>query len=210
MERVPIQAQVREGKGKGVARSLRREERVPAVLYGRDCPSQKIVIEEKELKKGLNRNVIIDLFIGDEKPRTVIFKDLQRDVLKGEILHVDFQQISLDEKITTMVYISIEGVAPGTREGGVLQQMMREVEIECLPTDIPEHIVVDISSLGVNESITIGDLQLSEGITMISPPDDVVATIVVPTDEIEEEDVEEEIIQPEVIGEEPEEEDEEE
>lgn len=209
MERVPIKAQVREGKGKGVARSLRREERIPAVLYGRDCPSLKISLEEKELKKGLSRNVIIDLFIGEEEPRTVIFKELQRDVLKGEILHVDFQQISLDEKIAAMVFLSIEGTAPGMREGGVLQQMMREVELECLPTDIPEQIEVDISTLGINESITIGDLPIPEGITLLSAPEEVVATIVVPTEEVEEEEVEEELIQPEVIGEEPDDEEEE-
>lgn len=203
MERIPLQAKMRDKTGKGAARSLRREEKIPAVLYGRDCPSQKLMVEDRELKGRLGRNIIIDLIIDGDKPRTVIVKDLQRDVLKGTLLHVDFQQISLDEKITTTVLLSIEGTAPGMREGGVLQQLMREIEVECLPTDIPEHILVDISQLQINESITIGDLDILEDIRFVTPPEEVVASIVVPTEEIEEEEVEEEIIQPEVIGEDP-------
>lgn len=202
MERIPLKARLRKTTGKGVSRTLRRENKIPAVVYGRDCPSQKLMVEDRELKGRMGRNVLIDLLIDEEKPRTVIIKEVQRDVLKGTLLHVDFQQISLDEMITTMVLLSIEGTAPGMREGGVLQQLMREVEVECLPTDIPEHIVVDISSLAINESITIGELEVPEDIRFISPPDEVVASIVVPTEEIEEEEeVEEEFIQPEVIGE---------
>ncbi|MFW5686881.1 MAG: 50S ribosomal protein L25, partial [Halanaerobium sp.] len=135
-------------------------------------------------------------------------KDYQKDVIKQNLLHVDFQFISMDEKITVSVPMHLEGEAAGVRDGGVLQQLLREIEIDALPAEIPEEITIDISELEVGESLSVADLELPEGIDLVTDSDEVIVTVVTPTELIEEEveEEEEEFLEPEVIGEEEEEE----
>jgi large subunit ribosomal protein L25 len=168
-------------------------------------------MDPQAIEKLLHSNAIFDLtFVGEdgkEDEATVIIKDYQKDVIKQNLLHVDFQFISMDEKITVSVPMHLEGEAAGVRDGGVLQQLLREIEIDALPAEIPEEITIDISELEVGESLSVVDLELPEGIDLVTDSDEVIVTVVTPTEliEEEEEEEEEEFLEPEVIGEEEEE-----
>ncbi|MFW6381299.1 MAG: 50S ribosomal protein L25 [Bacillota bacterium] len=209
MKKYEIEVEARKETGKGAARKLRRQGKIPGVVYGKERNSQPLSVDPRDLYDKINKNAIIDLVIdGEQESETVMIKDYQRDVIKNKLLHVDFQKISMEEKIDVTVPINLVGEAPGVQEGGVLQQLMREVEISVLPEDIPEEIDLDISELEVGDSLQVQQLQ-SEGIDVLASPEDVIVTVVTPTEEIEEEveeELEEEFIEPEVIGEEGEEE----
>ncbi|MCG8513738.1 MAG: 50S ribosomal protein L25 [Halanaerobiales bacterium] len=208
MERYNLSVEVREDTGKGVARSLRRSGLVPAVIYGKSRPSQALTVNPEDLKNKMSGNAIFDLLItaeGEEIKETVMIKEVQKDPIKGELLHIDFHHISMDEKITINVSLNLTGEAPGVREGGVLQQLLREVEIECLPLDIPEALQLDISKLEMGNSMLVNDLEVPENIEIKTPFDEAIVTIVVPTEEeeeLEEETEGDELTEPEVIGEE--------
>ncbi|MGM0419830.1 MAG: 50S ribosomal protein L25/general stress protein Ctc [Bacillota bacterium] len=212
MERFQLQAEAREETGKGVARRLRREGRIPGVVYGRDRQPQPLVVNPEMLKGKLDTNAIVDLTIKsdeEETTETVMIKDYQKHVIKNYLLHVDFHQISMDETITVTIPVNLVGKAFGIQEGGVMQQLMREVEIECLPSDIPDEFELDITELDVGDSLSVSDIEVGENVELVSSPDDVIVTIVTPSEEITEE-VEEELLdleglEPEVIGEETEE-----
>lgn len=212
MERFQLQAEAREETGKGVARRLRREGRIPGVVYGRDRQPQPLVVNPEMLKGKLDTNAIVDLTIKsdeEETTETVMIKDYQKHVIKNHLLHVDFHHISMDETITVTIPVNLVGKAFGIQEGGVMQQLMREVEIECLPSDIPDEFELDITELDVGDSLSVSDIEVGENIELVSSPDDVIVTIVTPSEEITEE-VEEELLdleglEPEVIGEETEE-----
>ncbi|MFW5809486.1 MAG: 50S ribosomal protein L25/general stress protein Ctc [Halanaerobium sp.] len=215
MERHSIEAELRTETGKGAARKIRRNGLIPGVVYGRGNEPRSIKIDPLDIEKLLQSNAIFDLtFVGEDgEESTVIIKDYQKDVIKQDLLHVDFQFISMDEKITVSVPMHLEGEAVGVRDGGVLQQLLREIEIDTLPAEIPEEITIDISELEVGESLSVADLDLPEGIDLVTDSDEVIVTVVTPTElaeEDEETEEEEEFLEPEVIGEEDEEEGEEE
>ncbi|MFW6229872.1 MAG: 50S ribosomal protein L25, partial [Halanaerobium sp.] len=136
MERFQLEAEAREKTGKGVARKIRREGKIPGVVYGRERSPQPLIVDPLKLKGKLDANAIVDLTIksndGEDSTETVMIKDYQRHVIKNELLHVDFHHISMDETITVTIPIETVGKAYGVQEGGVLQQLMREVEIEYL------------------------------------------------------------------------------
>jgi large subunit ribosomal protein L25 len=215
MERHSIEAELRTKTGKGVARQIRRNGLIPGVVYGRGNDPRPIKVDPQDIEKLLLSNAIFDLtFVGEdgeEDEAVVIIKDYQKDVIKQNLLHVDFQFISMDEKITVSVPMHLEGEAAGVRDGGVLQQLLREIEIDALPAEIPEEITIDISELEVGESLSVVDLELPEGIELVTDKDEVIVTVVTPTELVEEdeEEEEEEFLEPEVIGEEDEEEGEE-
>ncbi|MFW5735972.1 MAG: 50S ribosomal protein L25/general stress protein Ctc [Halanaerobium sp.] len=215
MERYSIEAELRTETGKGAARKIRRNGLIPGVVYGRGNEPRSIKIDPLDIEKLLQSNAIFDLtFVGEDgEESTVIIKDYQKDVIKQDLLHVDFQFISMDEKITVSVPMHLEGEAVGVRDGGVLQQLLREIEIDTLPAEIPEEITIDISELEVGESLSVADLDLPEGIDLVTDSDEVIVTVVTPTElaeEDEETEEEEEFLEPEVIDEEDEEEGEEE
>jgi large subunit ribosomal protein L25 len=211
MERHSIEAELRTKTGKGAARQIRRSGLIPGVVYGRGNDPRAIKVDPQNIEKLLLSNAIFDLtFVGEdgkEDEAVVIIKDYQKDIIKRNLLHVDFQFISMDEKITVSVPMHLEGEAAGVRDGGVLQQLLREIEIDALPAEIPEEITIDISDLEVGESLSVADLELPEGIDLITGSDEVIVTVVTPTELIEEdeEEEEEEFLEPEVIGEEDEE-----
>lgn len=207
MKRYNLQAEVREETGKGVARKLRRAGLLPGVVYGKTRKSQPLIVDPIQLQNKMSGNVIFDLTIVDddkETKETVMIKEIQRDPIKGDLLHIDFQHISMDEKISVSIPLSLKGDAPGVKEGGVLQQLLREVEIECLPADIPEELELDISDLHIGDSLMVSDLDVPEEIEIKTPFDEVIVTVVAPTELVEEEieEEEEEFVEPEVIGEE--------
>ncbi|MFW6238977.1 MAG: 50S ribosomal protein L25 [Halanaerobiales bacterium] len=212
MERLNIKVEAREETGKGAVRRLRREGKIPGIIYGRGREPLPLSVDPLDVSKKVNSNVIVDLIIEGEEVQeeeVAMIKDYQKDVIKGNLLHVDFLKISMDEKIEVSVPVNIVGTAIGVKEGGVMQQLMREVDIEALPDDIPDEIDLDISELDVGDSLQVDDLDVKESVEILNSPEDVIITIVTPSEEIEEEieeELEEEFVEPEVIGEETEEE----
>ncbi len=212
MDRLAVEAQARKETGKGAARRIRRDGKTPAVVYGRNRDPQPLIVDPVELQGMLDSNAIVELTIKDGEDEvateTVMIKDYQKHVIKEMLMHVDFHQISMDEKIAVTIPVKLVGKAYGVQEGGVLQQLMREIEIECLPGDIPEMVKLDISELDVGDSLSVGDLDIGEEIDLVSSPDDVIVTIVTPSEITEEEEealLDVEDLEPEVIGEEAEE-----
>jgi large subunit ribosomal protein L25 len=165
---------------------------LPAVLYGDgDGASTALAVPDRVVDYTLHHigdNALydIDLGAGGSTARIV---DVQRDPVSGRLLHVDFAPVDMQRRIEVTVPLHVVGEAPGTEEGGVLQQVAYEVQIETLPGDIPQELTLDVSSLGMNENLTLADLRLPEGITLVSDPEEVAAIVTAPT-EITEEDLE--------------------
>jgi large subunit ribosomal protein L25 len=190
MEQVALEVHLRKPSGKGGARALRREDNIPAIFYGPGTEPIAIAVGrvslEKILKKQTSENTLYQLTIKggtEDTVKTVMLKDLQRTPLDREILHADFLEVSLTKAIDITVGLRIVGKAPGTEKGGILQETTREIEIRCLPTQIPDAIDLDISSLEIGDSIHVQDLKLAEGITVLSEPKLTLATLVPPAEE---------------------------
>ena len=178
MEQIILKATLRDSKGKEAAKRLRKEGLVPGVVYHRGEKSVPITLVDKEISRILRtaggENVLINLTIEKEKKksRAVIIKEVQQDPVKRFILHVDFNEISLTEMITVEVEVVAQGEAIGVKqEGGVLDHPLRVVKIQCLPTDIPKHIDVDISGLKLGASIHVKDLVVSDKVKILTEPD---------------------------------------
>jgi large subunit ribosomal protein L25 len=187
MERLSIQAEKREVQGKGSARSLRREDMIPAVLY-RGGNAQSIKLARKELSKLINtisgEQVIVDLHFADGQKKLALLKDYQVDPVSRELLHTDFFEVSLTETIRVTVHVVTVGEPVGVkRDAGILQHVLREVEIECLPEKIPGKIDFDISKLELGQSVHVSDLKFEEGIKVLTDPGDVIVTVIAPAAE---------------------------
>ncbi len=199
MEILSLEVERRAETGKTAVRRLRRMGRVPAVVYGIH-EATPLTVDPKVLEKLLSTragsNVLIQLNVEGEKKsdRPVIVKDLQRDSMQGAILHADFLEIRMDQKIKISVPISLKGEAPGIKQGGVLSQLMRELDVECLPIAIPEEIAVDINAVNVNDVIHVRDLTLPEGVDLLSDPEEPVLTVIIPAEEEEEKPEEEAVV----------------
>ncbi len=187
MERLGLKAQVRSGVGKGAARSLRRGGTVPAILYGRGRDPKPIAVDARALTAALHThaglNVLIDLELagdGGSEPATVMVREIQRDIFRHQPIHVDFHVISLTEHLETHVPVVLQGTAKGIAEGGVLEHHLREVLVECLPTQIPEQLELDVTELVVGRSLHASDLTIPEGVTLVTPPEEVIVTVVAP------------------------------
>ena len=158
-----VEAQPRaEERGKNVARRLRAGGRVPAVLYGAKKDSVAVTLDPKQVARILHsesgHNTIFDLQVGSERTKAMIV-DWQLEPVKGSLLHVDMKRIAMDERIKVKVPIHLKGEATGVKtQGGVLEQLLREVELECLPTDIPGHIEVDVTELVFGKVVRVSDL----------------------------------------------------
>jgi large subunit ribosomal protein L25 len=186
MKEVVLKAKPREKLGKEHAKKLRRSGIIPSVIYGAETPSLPLELESKSfyalLRGGLGENVIITLEIDDRKDgrKQVLIREIQRDPVRGDIVHVDFHQISLTKKITIEVPIHLVGTPEGVKEGGILQYVLRELKVECLPTAIPEKIEVDVSHLKIGDSIHVADIPV-ENVVILSDPQSSVVTVVPPT-----------------------------
>jgi len=184
MEKVSLAAEKREEHGKGAARTLRRAGMIPAVLY-REGRAQSIKLNRKDLAKLINtvagEQVMVDLNFTDGDRKLALLKNFQVDPLRRELLHTDFFEVSLTEKIRITVHVSTTGEPIGVkRDAGILQHALREIEIECLPDNIPGKIEVDISKYELGQSLHVSDLKLGEGIKLISDPHDVIITVIAP------------------------------
>jgi large subunit ribosomal protein L25 len=194
--RPSVEVQPREEFGSRVTRRLRKTGQVPGIVYGGpENESFAFQAEARELRRVLvGAGALIDLKLGGDV-RPVIVKDMQFHPVRGQLMHIDFLQVRLDEKIHTQVAVHVEGVeeAPGVKEGGVLEQATHQLNIEALPTEIPEAIVVDVSGLGIAETMHLSAVTAPSGVTFLDDLDEtIIATIVVPTEEPEEPELEEE------------------
>ena len=197
MERRQLEAIPRKQLGKGPCRRLRREGFVPAIFYGHKETPLPLAVRASDLKKLLSkaeaRASFIDLRIkgenGNEVRKLVLLKEIQRDPVKDIYLHVDLYGVAMDEEIYMEVPIHLVGRPVGVEKGGILEQILREVEVKGLPGDIPPRIDVDVSSLDIGDAVHVEDLRL-EKIKIMADPDQAIATVIAPT--VEEEEVEEE------------------
>jgi large subunit ribosomal protein L25 len=187
----------RPERGSRAVRRLRREGYVPGVVYGGtdgDCISFKV--GARDLRTALVAgSAVLDLKVGDDKALPVIVKDQQNHPVRGEIMHLDLLEVRLDEKIHTTVPLELEGAeeAPGAKEGGVVEHVTRELNIEALPTSIPERVVADVSRMEAAATMHLSELTPPEGVVFLDDPEEtIVATVTIPTEEPEEPDVEEE------------------
>ena len=212
MATVSLSANARDGKGKGAARSLRSQGQVPAVIYGHGRQPQPLALNARDLDKLLSHiqaeSTVIEVTVGGQTAKTLI-REIQRHPIKRQILHVDFQALVAGEKVTVSIPIVLLGVPEGVRlEGGVLDQTLREIEIEVDPSNIPDHVEYDVTNMVIGDSVHISDLKVPEGVEVIDDPETSVAVLAAPRAVIEEvaavaEPVEGEagaVAEPEVIG----------
>ncbi len=217
MENIAIKVEKRDEKEikNKASRRLRSNNFIPAVVYGLKKEPVNIKVKEKELKDILRGksiySVIFDMHINDAKKgekNTVLIKDFQKDPITREFLHLDFLRIQMEKEIETTVPIHIinEEISIGIKEkGGVLQHGLRELHISCLPVDITDHIEYDIKDLDMGLAVRVSDINITDKIKILNDPDEVVVSIIHPTQLKEEElapeeEAEEEITEPEVIG----------
>jgi large subunit ribosomal protein L25 len=197
-ERVKLQVKEREIRGSADARRLRREGFIPGVLYGSGKQPHAICIPERELRRVLTGagglHAILDVVLeGQKTTHASILKDYQQDPIRGHISHVDLQEVRLDQPIQASVTVQLIGEPVGTKEGGVLSQVQREINVEALPMEIPEHIDLDVSALAIGDSLRVADLAPIDGVTYLDDPEEtVLATVGMPTRVEEPEEVPEE------------------
>jgi large subunit ribosomal protein L25 len=186
-ERVKLQVKERESRGSADARRLRREGFIPGVLYGNGKKPYAICIPERELRRVLTGagglHAILDVELeGQKTTHASILKDYQQDPIRGHISHVDLQEVRLDQPIQASVNVQLVGEPVGAKEGGVLSQVQREINVEALPMEIPEHIDLDVSGLAIGDSLRLVDLPPIEGVTYLDDPEEtVLATVTMPT-----------------------------
>ena len=183
MKQADFAVKVREEKGKGAARRLRRQGIVPAVFYGHKTKPVPLAVPAKELQNILHSTSGASTFLNlkfeggsGNTERMAIIKEIDMDPVTDEFIHVDFYELLMDEKITADVPVRFVGKAKGVEMGGTLQPIRRELEVKCLPKDLPEVIEVDVTDLGVGESIHIDDIKLPAGVEV---PHDVNFTVAV-------------------------------
>ena len=208
---VSFSATARDIKGKGAARSLRRQGQVPAVIYGHGRDPLSLSLNARDLDKMLGHiqaeSTVIEVTVGGQTAKTLI-REIQRHPIKRQILHVDFQALVAGEKVTVNIPIVLSGIPEGVRlEGGVLDQTLRELEIEVDPSDIPDHAELDVSNMVIGDSLHVSDIKVPAGVKVLDDPETSVAVLAAPRAVIEEtpaveavEGAAEGATEPEVIG----------
>jgi len=192
----------RNNLGKGAAKKIRREGNIPSILYGKETEPIPLVVNINELKVALSteagENTLLEIKIkedGKEISKLALLRDIQFDYLTSKPLHFDFQEILMKDKLTVKVPVKIVGVALGVKnEHGILEEILREIEVECLPKDIPNFLEVDVSELGLGDSIHMNELKVSDELTVLHESDETIVTVLAPR-------VEEEVVEAEVEGE---------
>ncbi len=209
-ENATLKATLRTETGKSAARRMRREGRIPAVVYGRGEETHALSLDAHEFEMLLKQHALdttlIDLTIEGKREGKIraLVSEVQSHPYKPEVLHVDFQQIHAGERVTVEVPIRLVGTAAGVRAGGVLQHVLHEVELECAVENIPDALEADVSTLQVGDSIHVGELNLPEGVDLLIDLDRTVCTVAAPTVLEVAEEAEEEAVAgaPELVGEE--------
>ncbi len=170
----------RKTLGSAESRRLRRQGLIPGVVYGRSEPVA-IAVGERELRSALTSpagsHAVLDVEIDGGRSHSVILKDFQRDKVRGQIIHIDLQEVRLDQPIQTAVSVTLVGEAIGVKEGGLLAQLANEVNIEALPLEVPQHLELDVSALGIGDALRLSDLELPAGVTLLDDPETLIATV---------------------------------
>jgi large subunit ribosomal protein L25 len=187
MEIRELTVERRESRGKGAAKRLRREGRVPAILYGAVAEPLALSVAPKDVQRVLHARggVLVNVRLpGEPEPRTAVVRDLQFHPVRETLLHVDLQAVRMDEEITVEVPLHVVGEAAGVKEqSGILQLLMRTVEVACLPTLIPERLDADVSALRIHDVLTVADLRLPEGVRVTTPASQAIVTVAPPAAE---------------------------
>src|SRR5213593_5165744 len=178
-----LTADVREETGKGAGRRLRASGHVPGILYGHGMEPVKLTISSQDLLHLFHTagggSTLVDLKV-DGKTHLAIPREIQRDHIHGRFIHIDFLAVRRDEQITLGVEVHEVGEAPGIRAGGVIEHHLREIEIECLPNDVPEMIPADISSMEIGDMLRVGDIPAPEGVVFLTAADIPVISVITP------------------------------
>lgn len=182
MEEIILEAEVRDKSGKSAVAAARRQGFIPAVVYGGGRDSQAIKLSRHDFLRFIHQHhlesTVVELKIKGHKSRTVLVKDVQYHPLREDVVHIDFQEISLTTKIKVNVGIRAKGEPIGVKqEGGTLNHILWELEVECLPTQIPKEIQVDVSQMKIGDSIHVKDLSLPEGVKPVSEPESLVFSV---------------------------------
>jgi large subunit ribosomal protein L25 len=186
-ERVKLQVQERESRGSAESRRLRKQGLIPGVLYGRGKTPHSICIPERELRRVLTGegglHAILDVVLeGQKTAHPSILKEYQQHPVRGGIIHVDLQEVALDKPIQARVVVELIGEPAGVTEGGVLSQVNREVTVEALPLEVPEHLELDVSGMAIGDTLRLADLQAQDGVKYLDDPEEtVLATVTMPT-----------------------------
>ena len=163
---VTVLRRIKQGKGEN--KRLRKAGKIPCVVYGHGVESVSLIANLKEITPAIDHPSIITLnFDGETDSRRVLVKDVQHDYLHSNVIHVDFQQVRMDETITAEVPLEVIGDPIGLHHGGLLDQIMHTIEVECLPDDLPERIIFDVSALDVGDNVTIEQIPLPEGVKSV-------------------------------------------
>ncbi|HET7857298.1 MAG TPA: 50S ribosomal protein L25 [Gaiellaceae bacterium] len=196
-ERMKLEVQEREGRGSADARRLRRQGLIPGVLYGRGKTPHAFCVSERELRRALSGDsslhAILDVVLAGQKTtHPSVLKDYQQDVPSGRLAHIDLHEVRLDQPIQAQVAVELVGEPAGVKEGGVLSQVSRDVRVEALPLEIPDHLELDVSGMAINDTLRLADLPAMEGVTYLDDPEETVLAIVTPPTVIVEPEPEEE------------------
>ncbi|MCD6343755.1 MAG: 50S ribosomal protein L25, partial [Spirochaetaceae bacterium] len=178
MDSMQLVVEKREASNKGAARELRRNGRIPAVLYGEGEP-KAVSVDAREWALGfqnISGNTIVKLKI-DKDEHNVLIKDTQDDILSGKVRHIDFYAIHAGKKLTTFVPVRLEGSPVGVLEGGILEHKIELIEVVCLPKDMPEVFIVDVSELNVGDSLHVGKILVPEGVEIRTDADSTLAVV---------------------------------
>jgi large subunit ribosomal protein L25 len=207
-ERIRLEVQERDRRGSAESRRLRKEGVIPGVLYGRGHKPHPISVRERELRRVLTGahglHAILDVVLeGQKTTHASILKDYQVDPIRGKIEHFDLQEVRLDQPIQSAVVVELVGESAGTKAGGVLSQVTREVNVEALPLEMPTVLELDVSAMEIGDTLRLSDLPTHEGATYLDDPETVLATVTMPT-RVEEPEVEEEELEEGEEGEVPE------
>jgi large subunit ribosomal protein L25 len=198
MGHISLIAQERMEFGDGPARRLRRRGLVPGVVYQPGGPSLALSLPDRELRRALaeGRTAVIDLTVGETDTRPVLLKEWHLDPVRGSVLHVDFQQVDLTVEVEAPVGVVLVGTPAGVREGGVLDQPVREIVVRALPDTLPDHLEIDVTALEIGSSTSVADIVAPRGVTIVTDPEIVVASVVAPSAVVVEEPEEEEVEEP--------------
>jgi len=197
-ERVQLKVQERESRGSAASRRLRENGLVPGVLYGNGGQAHPFCIEERELRRVLTGDhglhAILDVVLeGQQKAHHAVLKEYQLDPTRARLLHIDLQEVRLDQAIHAQVVVELVGESEGVKEGGVLSQVNREVNVEALPMEVPDRLELDVSSMVIGDTLRVSDLRVPEGVKLLDDPETVLASVTPPTKIEEPEVVEEEL-----------------
>jgi len=181
MANMQLTAELRNVTGSHAVAKMRRKDMIPGNIYGQGKPNVHVAIAVREIEKALaSGEPLLNLVVGNET-KVVLVKEVQRDPIKGELQHLDFYEVSMDRPVETAVPLVLAGEGERESDGGVVNLVLRELSISCLPNQIPEFITVNVAHMKIGDNLLVSDLEVAEGIEVLNAPNEVVATVSAPS-----------------------------